>query len=257
MSTHTRQQTAEKGASSGPSVIPVARRFAGSGWVVLATVLVLGAGLTVALSGGIDRFFVAVGSDLQVFGEAPNFALIERSGAPLTKEHLLGKVWIANFIFTRCVTECPVLSSRMAQLQELFAAAADLRLVSISVDPEYDTPAVLTQYAQRFHAQPQRWLFLTGEKAAVHRLVRDGFYLGLQDPRHSSSKRLLHFGPTVALAHDGTQASPEADPLITHSGRFVLVDRQGYIRSYCDSNDEQAWRLLPRDVKFLLRSSAL
>jgi len=257
MSPHIRQQTAEQEASSVPSAIPVAKRFAGLGWVVLTIVLVVGVGLAVALFGGTGNFFMAARIDLQVFGEAPNFALIERSGELLTKEHLLGKVWIANFIFTRCATECPVLSSRMAHLQELFTAEADLRLVSISVDPEHDTPAVLTQYAQRFSAHPQRWLFLTGEKVAVHRLVRDGFYLGLQDPRHSGSKKLLHFGPTVALAHQGTPAQPETDPAIIHSGRFVLVDRQGQIRSYCDSNDEHAWRRLPRDVKFLLRSSAL
>lgn len=221
------------------------------------TMLAVGVGLAVVLFGGVENFFAATGADLQVFGEAPDFALIERSGQLLTKEALLGKVWIANFIFTRCTTECPVISNRMAYLQELFAAEAELRLVSISVDPEHDTPEILARYAQSFNAQPQRWLFLTGEKAAVHRLVRDGFYLGLQDPRHSGSKKLLNFGPTVALAHHGTHAPPETDPLIVHSGRFVLVDRHGQIRSYCDSNDEHAWRRLPRDVKFLLRSSAL
>lgn len=255
MSTQIRQHTAETGASSGPTATPVAKRFAGWRWVVLTTVLVVGVGLAVAVLSGMGDFLGTAGSNLQVFGEAPNFALIERSGTPLTKEHLLGKVWVANFIFTRCAAECPVLSNRMAQLQEVFAAAADVRLVSISVDPEYDTPAVLAQYAQRFHAHSQRWLFLTGDKAAVHRLVRDGFYLGLQDPRHSGFRKLLHVGPTVAFAHDDVPTQPEVAPLLVHSGRFVLVDRQGQIRSYCDSNDELAWRRLPSDVKFLLRSA--
>jgi cytochrome oxidase Cu insertion factor (SCO1/SenC/PrrC family) len=149
-------------------------------------------------------------------------------------------------------------------------------LVSISVDPEHDTPEILARYAQNFKAQAQRWLFLTGEKAAVHRLVRDGFHLGLQDPRQpvqsstsspgrqpgrllwpSGFTKLVDFGPAVALAHHGTHAPQETAPLLVHSGRLVLVDRQGQIRSYCDSNDENAWRRLPRDVKFLLRSSAL
>ena len=96
----------------------------------------------------------------------------------------------------------------MAHLQALFAAEDDLRLVSISVDPEHDTPEVLARYAHGFNAHPQRWLFLTGEKAAVHRLVREGFSLGLQDAPASTVldtrfEKLLRFGPTVALAHHG------------------------------------------------------
>jgi len=97
----------------------------------------------------------------------------------------------------------------------------------------------------------------------VHRLVREGFSLGLQDPRqpvqswNTGFEKFLRVGPALAFAHHGSHAPPETDPFITHSGRFVLVDRHGQIRSYCNSNDESAWRRLPRDVKFLLRSSSL
>ena len=114
------------------------------------------------------------GNDLQRLWEVPDFALIERSGQPVTKADLLGKVWIASVIFTRCVEECPLVSSHMARLQDAFAAERDVYLVSITVDPAYDTPEVLTRYAQSFAAQPQRWLFLTGDKATIYRLVREG-----------------------------------------------------------------------------------
>jgi cytochrome oxidase Cu insertion factor (SCO1/SenC/PrrC family) len=125
-------------------------------------------------------------NDLQRLGEVPDFALLERSGQQVTKTDLLGKVWLASLIFTRCVDECPLVSSHMARLQDAFAAERDARLVSITVDPAYDTPEVLTRYAQRFAAQPERWLFLTGDKATIYRLVREGFHLGLSDPREAA-----------------------------------------------------------------------
>jgi len=244
-------------------MLRAAKRFPESWRAVLMIGCVLGIGIAAVVLGGMQGLFVPARTDLQVFGHVPDFALIERSGQSLARADLLGKVWIANFIFTRCTTECPLISNRMAHLQELFATEGDLRLVSISVDPEYDTPEVLSRYADSFHAQPQRWLFVTGEQAAVYRLVREGFSLGLQDPRQSVQSwntgfgKFLHIGPTLAFAHHGSHAPSEADPLITHSGRFVLVDRHGQIRSYCNSNDESAWRRLPGDIKFLLRSSAL
>jgi protein SCO1/2 len=241
----------------------VAKHFPGSWWSVLMIACMLGVSIVAGVFDGVQGLFTSGEAELQVLGRVPDFTLLERSGQSLTREHLLGKVWIANFIFTRCTTECPLLSNRMAQLQELFAAEDALRLVSISVDPEYDTPEVLAPYADSFHAQPQRWLFVTGEPTAVHRLVREGFLLGLQDSRqpvqsrNNGLEKFLHVGPRVAFAHHGPHASPDTAPSITHSGRFVLVDRQGQIRSYCNSNDESAWRRLPRDVRTVLRSPAL
>jgi protein SCO1/2 len=110
----------------------------------------------------------------------------------MTRADLLGKAWIAGVIFTRCVEECPLVSSHMARLQDALATEPDVRLVSITVDPAYDTPEVLTHYAQSFAAQPQRWLFLTGDKATIYRLVREGFRLGLMDPQESGRSSSLH-----------------------------------------------------------------
>ena len=203
---------------------------------------------------------------LQRLGDVPEFVLLERSGQPVTKAHLLGKVWIANVIFTRCAEECPLMSSHMARLQDAFAAEPDVRLVSITVDPEYDTPEVLAQYAQRFAAKPQRWWFLTGNKAVIYRLVREGFYLGLVDPADAPQSsavpdtgghawavaRFLTPGP--ALAHHGEHTLDQARRAITHNTRFVLVDRQGQIRHYYDSTDQDALRRLQRDVRRVLQA---
>jgi protein SCO1/2 len=196
--------------------------------------------------------------DLRPFATVPDFALRERSGSLVTRGDLQGKVWIADFIFTRCADECPLASARMARLQEAFTTVADLYLVSITVDPEHDTPEVLARYAESFGAHPQRWLFLTGDKAAIYRLAQEGFRLGVVSPgeAHQSSAvpfRLQVFAPGMAWAHHGSHAQEQPRPTILHSARFVLVDRQGQIRQYYDSKDENSLRRLQDHVKRLLQ----
>ena len=232
-------------------------------WGLLGGVLVVIIGLGVlGLPGQTSRH--AAEDDLRPFGSVPEFTLRERSGSLVTKADLLGKVWVTNFIFTRCADECPLVSQRMAQLQAAFATQAAFRLVSITVDPEYDTPEVLSQYAANFGAEAQRWLFLTGDKTAIYRLVQKGFHLGVVDPneQRQSSTPLwpsrLHrlaavFTPAAAWAHHDRGHQEKGRQAILHSLRFVLVDRQGRIRGYYDSNDEEALRRLQRHVKRLLQ----
>jgi cytochrome oxidase Cu insertion factor (SCO1/SenC/PrrC family) len=196
--------------------------------------------------------------DLRPFATVPDFALHERSGKLVTRGDLQGKVWIADFIFTRCSTECPLASARMARLQEAFATATDLYLVSITVDPEHDTPEVLSRYAESFGAHPQRWLFLTGDKAAIYRLAQEGFRLGVVSPSEAQQSLVVpfylpSFTPATAWAHHGSHEPAQARPTILHSARFVLVDRRSQIRQYYDSQDENSLRRLPDHVKHLLQ----
>lgn len=218
------------------------------------------------------------------FGTVPDFALIERSGRPITRQDLQGLVWAANFFYTSCPDTCPLQSARMARLQHDFADDRDMRLVSISVDPEHDTPDVLQDYAQRFGAAPERWLFLTGDKTAIYRLAQEGFHLSAVDPGAAqpqapeaippqepsgpqshlrSRSRAAHslplprplvtplrwvFAPRLAWAHAGTEHK-----MLLHSARFVLVDRQARIRGYYHSDEEAALRRLRRDMRTVLR----
>src|SRR5207244_4246347 len=103
------------------------------------------------------------------------------------------KIWIADFIFTACPGPCPMISSRMSELQKPLENS-DVRLVSFTVDPARDTPEVLSGYAEKLHAQSGRWDFLTGPKSTIYDLSRNGFKLGLSDgseetrmPVHSTS----------------------------------------------------------------------
>lgn len=160
----------------------------------------------------------------------PDFALTERSGKPITLADLGGKIWIADFIYTTCTDTCPLQSAEMAKLQEELADVANLRFVSISVDPTKDTPAVLIEYAARFKADAERWLFLTGDKDQISNLIQGGFRLS-----------------AAPLKQDAT------DAVILHSPRFVLVDQTATIRGYYDSRERDALMRLKQDLRVLLK----
>src|SRR5688572_16142191 len=109
-------------------------------------------------------------ADLPILYEAAPFALVNQDNQPVTDRDLRGNVWVAAFIFTHCAGPCPMMSARMAQLQSA-VPDKDVKLVSFTVDPDRDTPAVLKEYAQRFNADESRWYFLTGEKQAIFNFV--------------------------------------------------------------------------------------
>ena len=180
------------------------------------------------------------------YGEVPDFSLTERSGRPVTRADLLRKVWVASFIYTQCTETCPLQTARVARLQGEFAAEPDLRLVSITVDPERDTPAALSTYAEKYGADPRRWLFLTGDKGAIYRLAKEGFRLGVVDPDDPAPARTF-LSPAPAWASHGSKG------LVMHSSRLVLVDRQATIRAYHFPDDERSLGRLQRNLRALLR----
>ena len=170
---------------------------------------------------------------LPVLGEVPAFELTGRGGARVSRDDLLGKVWVADFVFTRCAGPCRMMTSHMADLQREIAELEGVRLVSVTVDPENDTPEVLERYAAAFGADPGRWLFLTGEKQAIYDLVRQGFMLAIDDG---------------AL----TPGGKPGPGIITHSTRFVLVDRQGRIRGFYHGEEADVAQTILPDIQALL-----
>lgn len=175
-------------------------------------------------------FYIALaacGPRLPALGELPEFALtgVTVDGAsPLDKRALRGRVWIADFVFTRCPGPCPILSANMAGLQKRLPDSVGL--LSFTVDPDHDSPELLTLYARKLSADPQRWFFVAGEKSALLRLFRDGFKLAVAD-------------------------DPSAPGMIAHSTKFVLIDRRGVIRGYYDGEDPESIRRLEADAKTL------
>ena len=161
------------------------------------------------------------------YGTVPGFQLLNQKGQPFGSAQLAGKIWIADFVYTTCPGPCPMISSRMSELQKPLEKT-DVHLVSFSVDPEKDTPEVLRSYAERLQAQSGRWNFLTGPKSAIYKLSHDGFKLAVSD-------------------------GSDAQRLPVHSTRMVLVDRRGQIRGYYDATEAEAITKLLADTNHLLR----
>jgi len=160
------------------------------------------------------------------YGTVPEFRLTNQSGQPFGSVQLEGKIWIADFVFTSCPGPCPMISSRMSELQRPLENS-DVHLVSFTVDPETDTPEVLRQYAEKLHARPGRWDFLTGQKEGIYDLTQKGFKLAVADGEEG--------GPPV------------------HNTRAVLVDRHRTIRGYYDMLAPDAVTKLLADTTHLLR----
>ncbi|MGZ4966546.1 MAG: SCO family protein [Chthoniobacterales bacterium] len=164
---------------------------------------------------------------LESLGAIPEFRLTNQNGQPFGSAELKGKIWIADFVFTSCPGPCPLISSRMAELQKPLEKS-DVHLVSFTVDPQNDTPQVLHNYADRLNAREGRWDFLTGETNAIYDLTRNGFKLAVSDGAEELGRPV-------------------------HSTRAVLVDRRGAIRGYYDITAPDGVTKLIADTRHLLR----
>jgi protein SCO1 len=192
---------------------------------------------------GVPENAALTGQD-RIYGTVPEFSLIERSGRQVRLSDLRGKVWIANFFYAQCTDTCPIQTANMAALQNDFAREPDVRFVSISVDPEHDTPEFLRDYARRYDADPERWLFLTGAKDEIQSLATVGFRLGVAERPFE----IEHVHPDGTIHIHKTAAGER----VMHSPRFVLVDRQARIREYFRGDDAESLQHLRPAVKTLL-----
>jgi cytochrome oxidase Cu insertion factor (SCO1/SenC/PrrC family) len=161
-----------------------------------------------------------------------DFEFTERSGKTVSKQDLLGHPWIAAFIFSNCAGPCYKVSSAMRQLQDEFLNDTDLRLVSFTVDSERDTPEVLTKYAQGFKADPNNWLFLTGEKAKIYHLIWGSFLMPVQEETGERRKPGFEF---------------------IHTTNVLLVDEKGIVQGKWSSTDEAEFGKMRRELRKRLR----
>ncbi len=141
---------------------------------------------------------------LPKYDKVPAFTMTDSEGRAFEGSSLLGKVWVADFIYTTCPAACPAMSSRMKRVHKAVGGLPDVRIVSFSVDPK-DTPAALKAFGSRYGGATDDWIFLTGTPDTVHKIAFDTF----------------HTGDILGK--------------IEHSTKFVLVDQQGLIRGYYSS----------------------
>jgi protein SCO1/2 len=162
-------------------------------------------------------------------GKVPDFVLKDQYGKDFSPKNLEGQIWVANFIFTRCPTICPVFTSKMAQLQHRGRGLGQyFRLVSFTVDPEHDTPSTLLAYAQRHRASPRMWSFVSGPRDELKKVIVDGMKVHMEQ---------------------GTD--PDDLMSIGHGSRFVLVDAKMQVRGYYEFNEPDAVDTLLRDAGLL------
>ena len=165
-------------------------------------------------------------NSLPVIGNIPDFEFVNSEGETITLTSLKGKVWVADFIFTTCNMACPIMTGNMNIIHKKYKQNDDVRLVSISVYPEYDTPEVLTKYASQYNANTNRWYFLTGEESTVQEVIKDGFKIG------------------------------DYEDIIFHSEKFALVDRSGMIRAYYNGMKTEDMKKLKKDINSLLKQNS-
>ncbi len=160
----------------------------------------------------------------------PEFSFMNQEGKAMGRAEMEGKITIVDFFFTSCPSICPIMSKEMERVNDMFRDEAKVQIMSISIDPEYDTPAILKAYAEEHHAIPGKWHFLSGPKDETYRLAKCGFII-----------------PTV----DGNGVPDD----FVHTDKFMLIDELGRIRGYYSGPNREEVDLLMLETKVLLHAS--
>ncbi len=160
---------------------------------------------------------------LPELGKVASFTLTDKNGEQFNSRELEGRVWVTDFFFTTCSDVCPMMMKHMADLSRTFELVKGVHFVSITVNPENDTPQVLTNYSSKLQTNNKNWHFLTGSREDITKIMHGSFKLGDKN-----------------------------DPVF-HSTFFALVDRNGYIRGYYDGTDKQQIAKLFKDVALILK----
>lgn len=177
-------------------------------------------------------------SSLPIFGEKQitgsdtiyhtigDFKLVNQDSATITKEDLRGKIYVADFFFTSCRTICPIMKTQMRRVYEAVQDDPEVMLVSHTIDPEYDTVALLRDYAKRLDVDNDKWYFLTGSKDSIYYLAQTSYFV------------------------TAMEANEEPDGFI-HSGAFLLIDKKGRIRGKYDGTKDEEVDQLIKDIRTL------
>jgi protein SCO1/2 len=172
------------------------------------------------------------GEQLSRLWKRPDFDFVDQDAQPFRSAQMDGRIWVVDFFYTTCPGPCPALTSRLSALHRQFASNPSVGFLSISSNPEKDSPEVLKLYAEKFGADA-RWRFLTGDKAQIFSVANQGFKMGL------------------------TEGSPDGEP-VTHSTRLLLVDAEGWVRGFYEGVGEggnEASIRLTADIETLTKGA--
>jgi protein SCO1/2 len=195
--------------------------------ILLIVLLVAAVGSTAAIA-----MLKSRAAPLPRYGAVPAFSLTDAAGKPFGNAQLDGAPFVIDFMFTTCPEICPRMTEEMGKLQTWMVNRgldARVRLVSVSIDPDRDTPEKLRAYAQKFHARAGTWTFVTGSQQAIEDAVVKGFKIAVSREKDDSQ--------------DGFA--------LVHGTKFVLVDGKREIRGYYDAGDGESMARLRNDVMTL------
>jgi protein SCO1 len=161
-----------------------------------------------------------------LFRQVPTFSLTSQQGQTVSQAQLDGHIYVTDFFFATCPDICKTMSSQLVRVQETFKDEPQVKLVSITVNPEYDTPEVLSEYGERYGADADKWYFLTGNREEIYQLAKQGFFL-----------------PVMQV---------EGQQEFIHSEKFMLVDKNRYVRGIYDGTDAADVDRLILEIKVLL-----
>jgi protein SCO1/2 len=157
-------------------------------------------------------------NSLPVLNQVADFTLTNQDGQLTTLADLTNHVWVADIIFTRCAASCPIMSRQMQSLQDALPSDSPAKLVTLTTDPDYDTPVILKRYGNHYGARFDRWMFLTGTKPELAALASGSLKLG------------------STPVPPGDQKSPV--DLFVHSTIFVIVDKQARLRGIFETEGD-------------------
>ena len=176
---------------------------------------------------------IAVHQSLPVISPIADFTLTNQTGRAVSLTDLHGRVWVADIIFTRCPGPCLKMTKQMKELQDGLPPASQAKLVTLTTDPDFDTPTVLRAYAERFQADTNRWMFLTGTKQAIGKVAIDSLKLTAIEKRPEERE--------------------SAQDLFVHSTIFVIADKRGQLRGVFETTGEG---IDPRNVQTQILAAA-
>jgi protein SCO1/2 len=173
---------------------------------------------------------VVAGKTDTVYHQIPPFQFLNQDSVWVSEKDMAGKIYIADFFFTTCPTICPKMKTQLVRLYERYADNDQIRILSHTIDPEFDRPHVLKQYANRLQVQAPRWNMVTGDKQAIYTLGEKSYMVTAQEDKNEVGG-------------------------FVHSGAFILVDKQRHIRGIYDGTKEDEVNHLIEDLEILLKTN--
>jgi protein SCO1/2 len=163
-----------------------------------------------------------------LYHQIPAFRFLNQDSVWVSEKDMAGKIYIADFFFTSCPTICPKMKTQLLRIYERYAKNDGIRILSHSIDPSFDTPGVLKQYASRLQVKAPRWNMLTGDKAALYTLGEKSYMVTAQEDKNEAGG-------------------------FVHSGAFILVDKNRHVRGIYDGTQETEVNHLIEDIEILLQ----